>query len=214
MIAVESQSVCFEPDNHAYTGEGGIRVPSVTQILQLSGAISYAGIKPDVLAHASWRGTLVHEACELWDQGVDVEDEMEIPAEVLPYFQAWQSFAREFDFVPDLENMEKPRIANVHGFVYGMKPDAPGWVNGIPTIVERKATAAKHASWGLQLAAYEAGLPRPKGCRNYQRLAVQLKPDGTFQPHVYQDPHDLDVFCHKHGSVTWNLNQRLQALAA
>lgn len=214
MNPVESQTVDFFRDDHCYVVDGGRKVPSVTQILQLSGAISYVGIRPEVLSHAATRGTLVHEAAAMYDRGIDVETQCEIPEEIVPYFAAWKDFVREFDFIAEQDEIERPRVVTVAGFEYAMTPDAIGTMRGVPTVIERKCTAAPHKSWGLQLAAYEAGAKRPAGYRNYKRVAVQLKPDGTFRPYPFEDPADFGVFAAMHVTATWILNNRLVKLAA
>lgn len=213
-IAIESQGISFEREDHSYRKPDGTQVISATQVLKLSGAINYDGIPPAILAHAAWRGTLVHEATALYDKGQDVESLYEMPEEILPYYRAWQAFVQEFDFIPDVDEIERPRVVTVSGIEYAMTPDVPGLMRGIPTVIEKKTTVAKHPCWGLQLAAYEAGLKRPKGYRNYQRVAVQLKPDGTFKPHLFEDPSDFSVFASMHATVAWKLNNRLIKLAA
>lgn len=213
-IAVESESVHFEQDSHSYTVEGGRRVMSVTQVLQIAGLHSYDGIPPAILAHAAWRGTLVHEATAHFDRGVDVDAMFELPDEVVPYYRAWQAFVREYDFIPDPTETERPRVVTVRGIEYAMTPDAIGLMRGIPTVVEKKCTVAVHPCWGIQLAGYEAGAKRPAGYRNYQRVAVQLRPDATFKPHLFEDPSDFDMFAHSHSVAAWKLNHRLVKLAA
>jgi hypothetical protein len=210
---IESENVCFEQEEHVYTVDGR-RVLSVTQILQYAGYIGYAGINPAILAHAAWRGTLVHEATAHMDRGVDVYSAFDLPEEIIPYVSAYEKFVREFEFIPEVDQVERPRVVTIHGIEYAMTPDAVGLVRGIPTVIERKCTAAVHPSWGVQMAAYEAGIKRPSGYRNYQRIAVQLKPDATFKPHLFEDPSDFDYFAHAHGTTAWKLNNRLIKIAA
>lgn len=148
------------------------------------------------------------------DRGVDVESQFEMPEEILPYFRAWKSFVEEFDFIPDQDEIERPRVVTVGGIEYAMTPDAIGTMRGIPTVIERKCTAAPHACWALQTAAYEAGAKRPARYRNYKRVAVQLKPDATFKPYPFEDPSDFGVFAAMHATAAWKLNNRLVKLAA
>jgi hypothetical protein len=223
VISVESQNVEFLRDSHSYVVDGGRRVISVTQVLQFAGAISYAGIPPAILQEASERGTLVHELCARLDLGDDVSsiklitpegEEAEMPDKFMAYVSGWQKFVSEYQFIPDQSETERPRVVTVGGIEYAMTPDAIGTMRGIPTVIERKCTAAPHACWGLQLAAYEAGAKRPQGYRNYQRVAIQLKPDATFRPHLFEDPADFGVFAAMHATATWKLNNRLIKLAA
>lgn len=213
-IAVESENVSFERETHSYTLEDGQRVMSVTQILQFAGLVNYGGIPPAILAYAAWRGSLVHEATAYLDKGIDIYTQFDLPDEIMPYVHAWEAFKLEFDFIPDLEEIERPRVVTVSGIQYAMTPDVPGTMRGIPTVVEKKATVAMHPCWGIQLAAYEAGLKRPKGYRNWQRIAVQLLPTAKFKLHIFDKASDFAMFQHSHSVAAWKLNNRLIKLAA
>jgi hypothetical protein len=207
--------VCeFDQERHEYRAEGGRRVLSVTQVLKYAGVCDYDGIPPAILAHAAWRGTLVHEACAKFDLGIDVEAEFDLPEEIIPYYRAYVRFVQDTGFIADATEVERPRIVQVRGFEYAMTPDAVGTINGIPTLIERKCTAAVHASWQLQTAAYEAGLMRPERYRNYQRLAVQLKNDGRYNLVPHENANDFAAFCSFHAGIAWKLNQRIIKLAA
>jgi hypothetical protein len=205
----------FLQDSHAYLVKGGRQVMSVTQIIHFAGLVSYAGIPPAILAHAAWRGTLVHEACAWIDKGVDVYSAFDLPPEILPYCQAYSDFVEEFDFVADQDEIERPRVVTVRGIEFATTPDSIGRIRGnIPAIIERKCTAAAHPCWGIQLAGQEASAKRPAGFRNYQRIAVQLKRDATFKPHYFEDPSDFDMFAHSHSVAAWKLNHKLVKFAA
>jgi hypothetical protein len=213
-IAIEAENVEFFSDDHSYRMPDGRKVMSVTQILSLAGLVNYEGIPAAILEYAAWRGTMVHQVTNLHDQGIDVEANYDIPEEILPYYRAWVDFKLEFDFIPDLAEIERPRVVTVRGIEYAMTPDAPGTMRGIPTVVEKKATAAVHATWGIQLAGYEMGLKRPAGYRTYQRIAVQLKKDARCKVIPFEAATDHDLFQHAHAIAAWKLNNRLAKLAA
>lgn len=204
----------FERDAHSYLAGDGMRVPSVTQVIQLAGLHNYDGIPAATLDHAAWRGTLVHEATAHHDQGVDVEVFFDLPEECLPYFRAYKQFLSDTGFTADSTETEKPRIVTVNGMTYGMTPDRVGTLDGIPTVLEIKNTAAVHPCWGIQLAGYEQGIQRPARYRDYQRVAVQLKPDETYRLHSFTDPSDFSLFAHAYSVAAWKLNNRITKLAA
>ena len=57
-----------------------------------------------------------------------------------------------------------------------------------------KTTAELYPSVGPQLAAY-ANAWSPKDANTMQRVAVQLKGDGTYVAKPYTDPADFPLFC-------------------
>jgi hypothetical protein len=211
MTEIVSGDICFEPDCHAYTDTDGKRCMSTTQAISLAGLIDYSMVPPSTLAHASWRGTLVHQATALHDRGEDLQD-YDIPDDVAPYILAYQLFLRETGFVPDLERIERPAIVEIAGLRVGMTPDRIGVLDGAPAVVELKATAARHPSWGVQLASYEMGQPRPARFRQYNRVAVQLLPTARYKLWAYEDPCDFEIFLDAFRIAAWKLKHGLAKL--
>jgi len=76
-----------------------------------------------------------------------------------------------------------------------MKLDREGILNREPLVLEIKTAETAEPSWGLQVAAYALGLPRP--CLppfEYHRVVVQLKPAGTYKLHTFSGPDEPRAF--------------------
>lgn len=58
---LETTSLIFDAEKHEYT-LNGVYVPSVTQVLRLSGYVNFDGVPPNVLEAARARGSRVHAA--------------------------------------------------------------------------------------------------------------------------------------------------------
>lgn len=200
----------FDRDLHAYLDDDGSRRMSVTQSLKINGVIDFSMVPFDILEHARNRGSLVHEACAIIDRGESL-DEMEIPEECVPYVDAWLLFCSEMKYVPDPDWIEQPMIVELFGHRVGMMPDSVGTINGILTVIERKATASKHPAWGLQTAGYYLGLQRV-GLQVRGRMAVQLQKTGKYKLDPHDDLSDLDSFGDIYRSAAWKLKHGLATL--
>jgi hypothetical protein len=206
------EDVNFEHDDHAYIDSDGItRRMSVTQAIKIAGLIDYSMVPPDVLANAAARGRLVHQASAILDRGDSLEF-YEIPDVCEPYIEAYALFAREMSFVADPGWIEKPMIVELFGHRVGMTPDAVGWIDSVPTVVERKATASAHPSWAIQTAGYELGL-RAAGVQIRQRIAVQLLPTGKYRPFFYENEGDHQTFADAYRLAAWKVKHNLAKLA-
>jgi hypothetical protein len=181
----------FDPSTHIYTA-GGARVPSVTQVLKmLSLGADFSRVDPEVLDHKRQLGTLAHDACAILDEGDDLD--WEALGEARPYVEGYRKFKLDTRFEPRL--IEFHKIAVVNGMRYGMKLDREGILNREPVVLDLKTAENTEPTWGLQLAAYALGLPLPTlPPFDYQRLIVQLKPNGTYKLHTYADPDDAGAF--------------------
>lgn len=178
----------FVSEGHQYFNARGVRVLSVTQILNNVGLVNYDGIPQETLDHKAAIGTAAHAACHYFDESdLDMET---LDPEVLPYVQAWERFRSETDFVPEL--IEHRGIATIDGIEYGFTLDRIGQFNGHPTLIEIKCTAGVEVSWGSQCAAYALAMKAeyPK----LFRLAVHLKPNATYSLVPLNDIRDYQIF--------------------
>src|SRR3954463_4964548 len=101
----------FAEFDHSYEVDG-IVVPSVTQVLSLTGIDDVSGIPLHYLQRAAGIGTAVHQACELLD-----EDDLDLDSLdplIQGYVLGYQRFREETGFAADL--VEHRRIADVDGF--------------------------------------------------------------------------------------------------
>ena len=167
----------FNPETHEYAINGR-RVPSVTEILG------------DVLGLTYWnatqwhldRGTAVHLACELHDEGR--LDESTLDEFTGPRLRGWRKFTVESGF--RAERIEERMIHAELG--YTGKPDRVGTLDGKPCIVDIKSGAP--AAWhGIQLAGYAMLLDGG----STDRVGVYLSED-KYRVKRYDDANDYRVF--------------------
>jgi hypothetical protein len=108
-----SDMIHFEPLTHTYTLDG-VRLPSVTQVLQRAGLIDFSRIPAPILLSARDRGAAVHRALHYYNEGdLDAAFQYEFP-EYWPYLEAWIKFLDESGFelataddVVDLTHMKR-----------------------------------------------------------------------------------------------------------
>lgn len=209
---LSGDEVFFEHDAHAYIDADGVtQRMSVTQAIKIAGLIDYSMVPPEVLEHAAARGRLVHQGAALLDRGVDLSD-YNIPTVCEPYLDAYRNFCREMQFFPMQDWIERPMIVEIFGHRVGMTPDAVGTINGVLTVLERKATSAAHPSWAIQTAGYELGL-RAAGLQIRQRMAVQLHNTGNYRLFTYDEAGDSEIFAAAFRLAAWKLKHNLAKLA-
>lgn len=186
----------FDAATHTYYFNGQI-VPGVTTVLQpLS---NFDAVPPHVLQAASDFGTAVHLACELDDLGE--LDEASLGDPLVPYLKAWRKFSAEHNVV-----WEKIEHQVYHGTMrFAGTLDRFGLVNGKRTVVDIKSSVQLYPSVGPQLAAYANALTEPFA----DRMAVQLKADGTYVAKAYTEPSDWPVFCSLLTLRTWCARHRI-----
>jgi hypothetical protein len=90
--------IAFDPVPHTYSVDG-VRLPSVTQVLQAADIINFDGVPQPILLAARDRGAAVHQACHYFNEDdLDVEAfAAEFPT-YWPYLSAWITFRRESGF--------------------------------------------------------------------------------------------------------------------
>lgn len=171
----------FDEATHTYRFNGNV-VPGVTSIL--SPLTDFSRVPPHVLHAASEFGKAVHLACELDDMN-DLDEAALDPA-LTPYLQAWRKFSTEHEVEWTL--IEHPVYHRALGYAGTL--DRLGRVKGIATVLDIKSSAQLYPSVGPQLAAYQEAAEHP----TVQRMAVQLKSDGTYTAKTYTDATDWPVF--------------------
>ena len=167
--------VVYDDTAHAYYLRGE-RVPSVTQILTLTGRIDTRWFNDA----AADRGRRVHAWAQRIDERAPIVD-AEIPEEIGAEVEAYRGFVR--DARPDYDGVER---AFWHPILrYGGRPDrACRRLFGTRATLELK-TGAEYDWHGLQLAGYER--LRPVGAR----WAVYLQSNGRYKvrQHTRADDH-------------------------
>jgi hypothetical protein len=201
----------FEESTHSYRIEGGVIVPSTTQVLKRAGLVSFDQVQAEVLERASARGTAVHKITEFIDLNLADCKEQDIDfapiaEEYQPYVRAWMKFKHESD-VKILE-VEKQIIAEVNGMPYGMTFDRVAILNGREAVLEIKTSASLEDWWGLQLASYDSGLPQCENQLHRDRYAVQLQRSGNYRLCPYTDEGEYDAFTWALALTWWMLNHK------
>lgn len=169
-----SEALQFDAEEHVYS-LGGRRVPGVTNVLLESGIV-------DDRWFTEWardRGSAVHHACELLD--LDDLDEGSLDSRLTAYVDAWKRFTA--DLAPTWERIEW----RVHHPVYGYAGtlDRLGTTPGGRQVLVDIKTGDPGAGAPIQLAAYAYAVRYPEQPGALERMAVQLKPDGTYKVHTY-----------------------------
>ena len=172
----------FDPAAHRYTLDGRV-VPSVTQLLEAAGLVDLDGIDPGVLRRKRELGTWVHAAIALMlDDDLDVET---VWPPAAPYLAAFDRFRVESRFVFVRELCEQPLVDPVLGFAG--TPDLVGRFpeGGATAVLDVKCTYTLAPTCGLQTAAYQHLLRVGANCPVTKRLALWLRPDGTYSAKDY-----------------------------
>jgi len=196
---VPPRVLAFEPTTHEYRIDG-VRVPSVTQLLEDAGLTpDYSLVPQPVLQHARQRGIHIDACCDLLD--ADDLDWRSVHPEAVPYVEAWIAFRDYEGFTPAASQV--PLYHPVYG--YAGTADVLGTLpGGHLAIVERKATSKMAATYALQTAGYGqdgmwyappgGGVLAPAPWQRPVRLGVQLRRDGRYTLVPYDDPEDLAAF--------------------
>ncbi len=146
-------------------------IPSVTEVLAVFS--DFSRIRPDVLAHAAARGTIVHQACAaiasgLWSLGV--------PPECAGYVK---SFERWFDrFVEKVHLVE---VELVHPtFQYIGHLDLGVTLRGETAlrVIDLKTPITEGPTWQAQIAAYEGLVIANTKYQPERSGSLRLKSDG------------------------------------
>ena len=170
--------VVFDKKTHSYT-LGSLKLPSVTGILWRTGLID----KKWFTDYAAERGTFVHEACTLLDQGKLIEESLD--EALKPYLESYKSFKRLEMFDWDL--IEIPRANEKMGFAG--TPDRVQ-LSKIPVILDIKS-GVKLDWHGEQLAGYALLINMPFA----KRYSLYLNKNGKIPKLVeYKDHRDMDNF--------------------
>ena len=194
-MKVKIQGGWFEDSpKHAYFADSGEWIPSLTQVLKLTGLSDYSGIDEDVLQRAAERGTKVHELAATFNRYGDLDPSW-VDEETQPYIEAYFAFLKETGFKPDPEWTEVPMIASIAGFLVGVTPDCHGILRANKCIIELKATASKQDSWSIQTAIQEASIYRSNRCGRVRRYSLMLMKDARYLLSDEYTNHEDDMEC-------------------
>jgi len=171
----------FNKEKHEYK-LGEEVIPSVSQILKDGGLIEFGSIPQHILDNAANRGTLIHFACELWDEGT--LDEENLDPVIVPYLEAWKKFRAD----TKCEIIASEEIVYHKNFKYAGTLDRRLKIDGKTFICDIK-TGAPRPWHSIQTAGYALCFPE-----KYERMCVYLKKDCSYEVKIYTSQDDEEVF--------------------
>jgi|SRR5882762_602289 len=183
---------------HCYRDESGMIVPSLTQILSMLRFTDLSAAPPDRVIYKQKVGTAVHAATEYLDSPDHGDlDWDSVQPEIFGYIQAYENAVAELGL--QSQKVEHASITEVNGMKFGCRLDRVGTFgkNGIPRmpiIWEIKTAYAPSFAWHLQTAAQSLTVPKPKGVKEWYRIAISLRPDGSFLIDKHDDPKEINWF--------------------
>lgn len=199
----DAAAVVFNEEAHTYTREG-VLLPSVTQVLKR--LYDFSMVDPAVLAAKAHLGKAVHLACELDDIG-DLVEESVAPA-VAPYLAAYRKFKAE-----KCSRMVAVEQVVYNAVGYAGKLDLLADIEADRWMIDWKTPLSIHPAVALQTAGYAAALPRDlmavPGSGRLRRAALQLKDDGTYRLHEFNDPADFPTFMSFLNCYRWTQRNNL-----
>ena len=170
----------FDEEKHEYS-VGGIRVPSVSEILAPLSAERYGELNPWMLKAAAAKGTAVHEATELVDYGIPLEPD----PDVYDYMFAYETFLLEHEVDWEaIEGIVYYKRTEDELPLYAGTIDRFGLVDGIPAVVDIKTYASmstdSQLSASCQTVLYADAL-ESMGRMVFGRYILHLRKDGTYR---------------------------------
>jgi len=153
---------------HEYS-VAGMKVPSVTYVLDRRGFCNYQDCPEDYMEAARERGKIGHEVTHWFDEKysgelnsgmpwVDMFESVHLEEPLHPWartqLEAWIRFRIDFGFMPLL--IEKPAAWKINGMMVCGTPDRFGTSKIGPMVIDLKFTTKVEASCKYQLAGYAA----------------------------------------------------------
>ena len=175
-----SQGVEFNAERHEYKRDGVI-YRSVTQVLASGGKCPWQYVDEELRESSAKRGTSVHWLTQLEDEYA--LNYRTVPKTLRGYRQAWMEWKRATGFVP--VHIERQFISR-YGYAgtfdrLGSFPITSLYGSRTTALVDLKTGEIQDYT-RLQLAAYSLAVDeRFQIARNIRRVAVRLKPDGTYR---------------------------------
>lgn len=163
----------FDEETHIYKVSDKI-LPSVTQILTLSGMSNFDFVDPELLQYKADIGRKVHKACQWFDEGC--LDEETLHPIIQGYLLGWKRFRQATEYQP-VEH-EIRMFSKKHGFAGTI--DSVGKRYNILTLVDIK-TGVTSKAHPLQTAAYKVLYDENRGEKIKTRLVVYLSKGGEYR---------------------------------
>jgi hypothetical protein len=191
--SIEAAGLTFDADAHVYRFNGAV-IPNVTRVLEEEGLVSFAGVPDATLRDSQWRGSAVHHACLLDDEG-DL-DESTVEPEHRGYLEAWRKCKANL----------RPKILAAEVRLYSGSYRYAGTPDRVVILPDRQRrpqvwdlkTGTLQRAARLQTSAYAHLLAgrmiggETLGAHGYDRFAVRLTKEGHYimQEHPLRDLSD------------------------
>jgi len=189
---------------HEYT-VAGIRVPSVTEVLDKRGFCNYQDCPEDHMEAARERGQIGHEVTHWFDEAYpNFEDIGTVRGFEIGYLDAplhpwsreilsaWINFRMDFEFNPSL--IEKRMAWKINGMMVCGTPDRFGTSKLGNMVVDLKFTSKIERSVQYQLAAYSANQELWTRGKRPLRYAVHFKDGKAIPVPLARDKKDEGIF--------------------
>ena len=180
MIDDSERGLELDLETHTYT-YAGVRVAGVSEVLTGLGIVNPTWFSE----FARERGSAVHSALEYLLTGKLLWDRLD--PRIVKYVEAAVRFLDDAKADREGAWVERPVYHQV--LRYAGTPDLVTTVFGDPCIADWKTGGTGAA--GIATALYDMAIRDERGFeRPLRRMAVQLKPDGTYRKTDLKDPND------------------------
>lgn len=192
-ILPEIADLCFFHNSHQYLltqKTATINLPSVTQIIRFISNEFYGQIDPATLHKAADRGTRVHEAIELIDQGIwtPIEDD------TAGYIKAYQCWKNELE--PDIIATEWR--GDHRTMLYAGTVDKvvrlPKLGEGMAIVDLKTSSTYIPLLVDIQLAGYAQMIESWPNMKIESTWGLQLKADGSYKFHRTQELNRMKTY--------------------
>lgn len=180
----------FEPDAHIYTLRG-IRLPSVTQIMEPMSLMLYSGIPASTLNEAADRGSRAHEQISNYVTYGYLETDEDTES----YIEAFNKFESEYQPIwlgSEVRTYHKTmRYAGTIDLLAYITPDNGEGID----VIDIKCTAAFHpVMLSTQVSAYAEAL-RSHGIKIRRRYGLQLLKTQDYRFEELPDNYKIFLHC-------------------
>lgn len=192
--------VNFQEDGHIYRDIEGNKLPSVSEILQSSGASDFSFVKPEVMKRAQDFGTAFHKVSLLMEQG-NLKSYDPAMEPWIANLRLWIEVAK-----PSWTIMEKP-IAS-YAWKFAGTPDRFGSVLKFKDAVLDYKTGAYSPAHAIQTAAYQIIIEENLKIKVKQRFTLYIS-DEKYNLVEHKDKNDKSIFISMLQVYNWKKSKGL-----
>ena len=191
--------ITLNQEGTAYLKDG-LEFSRVTDILKSCGIIDPRWFDE----FAALRGTYVHKATHLFDQGI--LNFKTLDPQLLGYVNAWASFRKDhpqLKFLAGEMTVYSERLRSAG--TLDVLAESPGCLE----IIDKKAATTLNPAVEIQTAAYMTMYREMTAHKKViKRRAVQLFPDGTYKSRILADVNDVSIWLSAVNIHNWKRKRR------